>query len=98
MRPYLLALGAGLLVGVVYALLKVRSPAPPVIALVGLLGMLIGEQIPPLVRAFLKTDTTPIAWLREQVVPHMFGALPTCPPKAPPTPEVHASRKEPPVA
>lgn len=50
MKPYLFSLGAGLLVGIVYALLHVRSPAPPVIALVGLLGILIGEQIPPLVR------------------------------------------------
>jgi XapX domain-containing protein len=45
MRVYLLSLGAGLLVGVIYSLLNVRSPAPPVVALVGLLGMLIGEQI-----------------------------------------------------
>ena len=46
MKPYLLSLAAGLLVGIVYALLNVRSPAPPVIALVGLLGILVGEQIP----------------------------------------------------
>ena len=44
MRVYLLSLGAGLLVGVVYSLLNVRSPAPPVVALVGLFGILIGEQ------------------------------------------------------
>ncbi len=41
--PYLLSLGAGLLVGVIYGLLAVKSPAPPVIALLGLLGMLGGE-------------------------------------------------------
>ena len=50
MKPYLLSLGAGLLVGVIYSLLNVRSPAPPVIALIGLLGILVGEQLPPLVR------------------------------------------------
>jgi xanthosine utilization system XapX-like protein len=33
MKPYLLSLGAGLLVGVLYSLLGVRSPAPPAIAL-----------------------------------------------------------------
>ena len=44
MKPYLFSLGAGLLVGAVYALLNVRSPAPPVIALLGLLGILMGEQ------------------------------------------------------
>ena len=38
MRVYLSSLGAGLLVGVVYSLLNVRSPAPPVAALVGLFG------------------------------------------------------------
>ena len=48
MKPYLLSLAVGLLVGVIYALFQVRSPAPPVIALVGLLGILIGEQLPPL--------------------------------------------------
>jgi XapX domain-containing protein len=34
----------GLAVGVAYGLVQVRSPAPPVIALVGLLGMVLGEQ------------------------------------------------------
>jgi XapX domain-containing protein len=41
---YLLSLVAGLGVGILYGLLHVRSPAPPVIALIGLLGMLLGEQ------------------------------------------------------
>lgn len=41
--PYLVSLGIGLGVGVLYALLGTRSPAPPVIALLGLLGMLVGE-------------------------------------------------------
>ncbi|KMV36404.1 DUF1427 family protein [Franconibacter pulveris] len=45
MSTGLISLGAGVLIGLVYALLKVRSPAPPAIALVGLLGMLVGEQI-----------------------------------------------------
>ena len=35
----------GLGVGVLYALLRVKSPAPPIIALLGLLGMVIGEQV-----------------------------------------------------
>ena len=50
MKPYLLSLGAGILVGIVYALLQVRSPAPPVIALVGLFGILIGEQAVPVAK------------------------------------------------
>lgn len=48
MKLYLMSLSAGLLVGIIYALIDVRSPAPPIIALVGLLGILVGEQIPPL--------------------------------------------------
>jgi XapX domain-containing protein len=56
MKPYIVSLALGLLVGVIYALFNVRSPAPPVIALVGLLGILVGEQIPPLVKQALTAD------------------------------------------
>ena len=41
---FLLSLVAGLLVGGIYALLRVPSPAPPLVALLGLLGIVIGEQ------------------------------------------------------
>jgi XapX domain-containing protein len=44
---YLISLAAGLLAGAIYGLIGVRSPAPPVVALIGLLGMLIGEQAVP---------------------------------------------------
>jgi XapX domain-containing protein len=47
MKSYLISLGVGMLVGVIYSLLAVRSPAPPLVALIGLLGMLLGEQIVP---------------------------------------------------
>ena len=53
MRIYLLTLGSGLAVGALYSLIGVRSPAPPMIALVGLLGILLGEQALPLVRQAL---------------------------------------------
>jgi XapX domain-containing protein len=43
-QPYVLSLGAGVLVGVIYGLINVRSPAPPIIALLGLLGILLGES------------------------------------------------------
>jgi XapX domain-containing protein len=43
-RPYAASLGVGLLAGALYGLLGTRSPAPPVIALIGLLGMLLGEM------------------------------------------------------
>jgi XapX domain-containing protein len=39
-----LSLIAGLVVGIGYGLCGIRSPAPPAIALLGLLGMLAGEH------------------------------------------------------
>ena len=39
-----LSLAAGLVVGIGYGLCGIRSPAPPAVALLGLLGMLAGER------------------------------------------------------
>lgn len=78
MKPYLLSAAVGLLVGIIYALFNVRSPAPPVIALVGLLGILAGEQIPPLVKRWFTPSAAETSWLHHQVKPHMFGELPRC--------------------
>jgi XapX domain-containing protein len=75
MKIYLLSLGAGLLVGIVYSLLNVRSPAPPVIALIGLLGILVGEQIIPLAMSLRSKETAAVSWL-QQIKPHMFGHMP----------------------
>ena len=44
MTGYLVSLLMGLAVGVAYGLVQVHSPAPPLVALVGLLGMVLGEQ------------------------------------------------------
>jgi XapX domain-containing protein len=44
MTGYLVSLLMGLVVGVAYGLVDVRSPAPPMIALVGLFGMVLGQQ------------------------------------------------------
>jgi XapX domain-containing protein len=44
MKALLISFAVGLLVGVVYGVIRVKSPAPPIIALVGLLGMVLGEQ------------------------------------------------------
>jgi XapX domain-containing protein len=76
MKMYVLSLSVGLLVGVIYGLLHVRSPAPPVIALTGLLGILVGEQLVPLAKRLLASEPVSSAWVREQCVPHMFGQLP----------------------
>ncbi|WP_431260115.1 XapX domain-containing protein [Roseateles chitinivorans] len=78
MNTYVLSAAVGLLVGVIYGVLNVRSPAPPVIALVGLLGILAGEQIPPLVRQWLQRDTHQASWIEQKVRPHMFGQMPGC--------------------
>ncbi|WP_083339089.1 DUF1427 family protein [Chromobacterium sphagni] len=50
MSNYLISLALGFAVGIVYALLHVRSPAPPPIALIGLLGMVLGEWLWPYLR------------------------------------------------
>lgn len=76
MKPYLLALGAGLLVGVFYSLLNVRSPAPPVVALVGLLGILLGEQLVPIAKRLLHGHPLSLSVLREESRQHIFGQLP----------------------
>jgi XapX domain-containing protein len=48
---YLISLGAGLVVGLLYYFSRVQSPAPPLIALAGLLGIVIGEHAIPFVQA-----------------------------------------------
>ncbi len=47
MKAFLLSFLVGLLVGLLYASLRVRSPAPPLVALTGLLGMVLGEAAWP---------------------------------------------------
>ena len=76
MKTYLLSLGAGVLVGVVYSLLNVRSPAPPVVALIGLLGILIGEQIIPVTKHLLAGTSLSAAWQDSRCTQHLFGAMP----------------------
>ena len=44
MRVLLISFVVGLVVGILYGLIRVKSPAPPIVALLGLLGMVIGEQ------------------------------------------------------
>ena len=44
MKAYLFSFALGCAVGAIYALCRVKSPAPPVIALLGLLGMVLGES------------------------------------------------------
>ncbi|MFG1294823.1 XapX domain-containing protein [Xanthobacter variabilis] len=94
MKLYLASLGAGLLVGVVYSLINVRSPAPPVIALVGLFGILLGEQIVPVARHLLKGDSLSRAIGLADCSDHVLGQLPGRP-DTPTSPM--ASRDKPPA-
>ena len=79
MKIYLLSAAAGLLVGVIYGLMGVRSPAPPVVALVGLLSILVGEQIVPVAKRLIAEKPVTAAWARGHCFPHVFGELPTAP-------------------
>lgn len=45
MRVLLISFVVGLGVGILYGLIRVKSPAPPIVALLGLLGMVLGEQL-----------------------------------------------------
>ncbi|RXZ38655.1 DUF1427 family protein [Oxalobacteraceae bacterium CAVE-383] len=76
MKIYLLSLGAGILVGIIYAFMHVRSPAPPAIALIGLLGMLIGEQLVPIGARLLSGEPITISWFKSECVPKIMGGPP----------------------
>ncbi len=72
MKLYIYSLGAGLLVGIVYSLLGVRSPAPPMIALIGLAGMLVGEQVVPTLRQYWQGHNVGV-FVRDHCVPQVLG-------------------------
>ena len=76
MKPYVLSLLAGVLIGLVYSVLGVMSPAPPLIALIGLLGILVGEQIFPIAKRVFSGTKLRVAWDEEHCKQHLFGSLP----------------------
>lgn len=45
MKILFISFAVGLFVGVLYGVIRVKSPAPPIVALLGLLGMVLGEQL-----------------------------------------------------
>jgi XapX domain-containing protein len=73
---YLVATSVGLLVGLVYALLGVRSPAPPLVALCGLLGILVGEQVVPIGRRLAQGQPVTARWLADECLPQLTGVSP----------------------
>lgn len=70
---YLMSIGAGVLVGIIYALINVRSPAPPAIALLGLLGMLVGEQMVPIAKRIIAGEPLSISWFKSECAPKITG-------------------------
>lgn len=73
MKLYIISLAVGLLVGIIYAVLQVRSPAPPAIALIGLLGMLVGEQIVPVAKRLLAGEPVTVAWFKADCAGKITG-------------------------
>src|SRR6478735_6816085 len=45
MKVLVISFAVGLFVGILYGVIRVKSPAPPIVALLGLLGMVLGEQL-----------------------------------------------------
>ena len=76
MKFYRVSLAAGLLVGCFYALLQVRSPAPPAIALIGLFGMLVGEQAVPIAKRLISGEPVTVSWFRAECVSRISGIQP----------------------
>jgi xanthosine utilization system XapX-like protein len=59
----------------------VRSPAPPAIALIGLFGMLVGEQAVPIAKRLMSGEPVTVSWFRAECVSRISGIAP--PPEAP---------------
>jgi len=72
MKPYLISLAVGVLVGLIYSALNVRSPAPPAIALLGLLGMLLGEQALPIAKRLVYREPV-MAYVKTECAEHVLG-------------------------
>lgn len=88
MKLYVVSLAIGILVGVIYGALHFRSPAPPVVALIGLLGMLIGEQLVPLASRLWHGEPITSAWFSKECAPKITGS-----PPRPAEPTVVAEKK-----
>ena len=77
MKIYLISLAVGLLVGAIYGVLNVRSPAPPMVALVGLVGILVGEQGVPIARKLIQGQPVTVAVCEKELRAHTFAQLPS---------------------
>lgn len=77
MKIYAISLSVGLLVGLIYGFLQVRSPAPPMVALVGLIGILAGEQAVPIVKRTLQGKPVTAAICAKELRAHALAQLPS---------------------
>jgi XapX domain-containing protein len=75
MKIYAISLAVGLLVGLIYGFLNVRSPAPPMVALVGLLGILLGEQAVPIIKKLVHGENVTVATCVEELREHTFAQM-----------------------
>jgi XapX domain-containing protein len=76
MSGYLLSVSVGLAVGAAYGLLGGRSPAPPIIALLGLLGMLLGEQLAQVASFVRQGQPIRPEAQHDGCAAHVFGSRP----------------------
>ncbi|WP_243526585.1 DUF1427 family protein [Bacillus pseudomycoides] len=47
MGSVLLALGTGIIIGFIFQALRISSPVPPMLGLIGLIGMFLGQRLVP---------------------------------------------------
>jgi XapX domain-containing protein len=72
MKAYLVSFAVGTLAGLLYSVLDVKSPAPPTIALIGLLGMLLGEQAVPVAQKMLRKEPV-LAFVKTHAARRVLG-------------------------
>ena len=68
MKLYAVSFLVGLMVGCIYSAIGVRSPAPPFVALLGLLGMLLGAQIVPFAQRWVHGEPPSLGWLSDESI------------------------------
>lgn len=78
LKTYSVSLIVGILAGFIYSVLDVDSPAPPIIALIGLLGMQVGEHIIPLLKRLVRRQPVNLHWFRHEYH-HKIGDNPPPP-------------------
>lgn len=66
LKTYSVSLIVGVMAGLIYAVIDVNSPAPPIVALVGLLGMQIGEHLIPLAKRLIRRQPVNLHWFRHE--------------------------------